>query len=286
MKRKLISLLLCLLMIGLLPCVSMAAEQELPRVIDNADLLNSDEVARLTQQINDIRDTYEMDVVIVTTWDLGGKSVQSYADDYYDENGYGYGTDYTGVLLLIAMDTREWYISTCGEAIYALTDYSLDVLGEEMVYFLSGGEYYMAFENFLGSLPKYMIAYRQGNSVDGYAPPDAYYPEGGEEIIYYQPIREPNPVGNFLVALLIGIVVASVFVLIMRSQMNTAKYQKNAANYLKSGSYHLNTRHDLFLYSRVSKTPKPQNHGGSRPGGSSVHRSGGGRSHGGRGGRF
>lgn len=282
--RKIIACLLSLLlMLGLTNAVYAGT---LPWVIDDADLLTQSEEDALTQQIEDIRDSYELDVVILTIQDLGGRSIQTYADDYYDENGYGYGDDYTGVLLVIAMDTREWYISTCGEAIYALTDYSLDVLGEELVYFLSIEEYYMAFENFANSLPKYMMAYEQGDPYDGYVQPDEYYPEYGDEIVYYEPNREPDYGSMFLISLVIGAVAALVAVLIMRSRMNTAKFQKNAGNYLISGSYHVNVRRDMFLYSRVSKTPRQQSNGGGRGGGSSVHRSSGGRSHGGRGGRF
>ena len=146
-------------------------------------------------------------------------------------------------------------------------------------------EYYMAFENFVNSIPKYMIAYQQGDPYDGYAPPDAYEPEYGDEIVYYETNREPDYLNAFLIALLIGVIAALVTVLIMASQMNTAKFQKNAANYLISGSYHLTTRRDMYLYSHISKTPRQQSSNG-RGGGSSVHRSSGGRSHGGRGGRF
>lgn len=275
--KRLICLLITLCVLTSLPCPVFAAENY---VVDNADLLTSDEESHLTDQILSVREEYELDIVIVTVSDLGGKSVQTYADDYYDENGYGYGTDYTGVLLLIAMDTREWYISTCGEAIYALTDYSLDVLGQELVYFLSDGAYYMAFENFVNSIPKYMLAYQQGAPMDGYVQPDDYEPEYGDEIVYYE---DSNAAKNPLIAVVIGLVVAIVVILIMRSNMNTAKPQHSAADYLKKNSYHLNTQRDMFLYSRTSKTRRQQNTSG---GGSSVHRSSGGRSHGGRGGRF
>ena len=83
---------------------------------------------------------------------------------------------------------------------------------------------------------------------------------------------------------IIGLIAAVITLLIMRSKMNTAKPQKNAANYLKAGSFHLRQRSDMFLYSRVSRRAKPKNN--TSGSGSSVHRSSGGVSHGGRGGRF
>ena len=85
-------------------------------------------------------------------------------------------------------------------------------------------------------------------------------------------------------SLIIGLIIAAMTVLVMRSKMNTAKMQKSAANYLKDGSFRLRQRSDMFLYSRVTRTARPKNT--SSGGGSSVHRSSGGISHGGRGGRF
>ena len=275
MKRLIsFAVLVCLLLV--LPCPAYAAEN---RVIDEAGLLSSDEVIHLNDQIHGIKTEYELDIVILTVNDLEGKSAQTYADDYYDEKGYGCGENATGVLLLIAMDTREWYISTCGDAIYALTDYSLEVLGDELVYFLSSGDYYGAFENFVNSLPKYMLAYQQGDPYDGYAAPDEYVSEYGEETVYY-----PNSgaAKNPLIAIGVGFVVAVIAILIMRSGMNTAKAKHSAADYLKDGSYRLHTQRDMYLYSHTSRTRRQQNNSG----GSSVHRSSGGSSHGGRGGRF
>ena len=42
----------------------------------------------------------------------GGKTAEAYADDYYDYNGYGYGENDDGLLLLVSMGEREWAITT------------------------------------------------------------------------------------------------------------------------------------------------------------------------------
>lgn len=280
--KKIRSIAFSLFLILSLTITVYASDSGLPKVVDNAGLLTGEEAAALADLANDLTDELEIDIIIVTTWSLDGKNAMEYADDYYDQNGYGYGADRSGILLLLAMETREWYMSTCGEAIYIFTDYGLDRLGERMLPYLSEGLYYDAFCVWVNELPGYVDAYRQGTPIDGYAAPDSYYPDGGEEVVYYGTEFELSPVQSFLIALLIGAVVALVVILIMRSKMNTAKYQSNAVDYLKDGSYHLHHRSDVYLYSRVTKTPKPKNNGG----GSSVHRSSGGMSHGGRGGRF
>ena len=285
MKRKYITLLTLLALILSLSISALATEMEGPWVIDNAVLLNDNEVADLNRQIEQLRSRLEMEIVIVTTYGTGSKNVQQYADDFYDENGYGYGPTDSGILLLLDMETREWYMSTCGEAIYIFTDYGLDQLGQAIVSDLSYGYYYRAFTTWIQSLPQYVEGYRSGTPVDGYVSPDEYESPYGDEIIYQEmPIGiriQPFPVG-----LVVGLIAAAIAVLIMRSSMNTAKLQKHAADYLKDGSFRLRQRSDMYLYSRVSKSPRPKNNTSHHGGGSSVHRSSGGVRHGGRGGRF
>lgn len=253
-------------------------------IVDDAYLLTAVEKETLLQRIQELRDELELDIVIVTTYGTGGKSVQEYADDFYDNNGYGYGSDNSGILLLLDMENREWYMSTCGEAIYIFTDYGLEELGQEILPDLSNGDYFSAFSRWIDALPYYVQQYRNGSPADGYVQPDDYESVYGDEIYHYDDhvgfrIRHVQP------AVFIGLAAALITVLIMRSSMNTAKMQKNAVDYMKSGSFHLRQRSDMFLYSRVSRVARPKNNT-SGGGGSSVHRSSGGARHGGRGGRF
>ena len=67
-----------------------------------------------------------MDIVIVTTNDAEGKSSRAYADDYFDYNDYGVGSEYSGILFLIDYDNGEMWLSTTGEAIRYLTDERID----------------------------------------------------------------------------------------------------------------------------------------------------------------
>ena len=282
--KKIISVLLLLTLLLCLAVSAYGTEEPPAYVEDYAQLLTSQEEDQLTQWIAAAKTELQLDIVIVTTYGTNGKGVQAYADDFYDLNGYGYGADKTGILLLIDMESREWYMSTCGEAIYIFTDYGLDQLGETILPWLSDGEYYRAFLAWLSALSPYVSAYRNGSPIDGYVPPDEYESPYGEEIYHYDD-HVGVAVKPFPIALVIGLIAALITVLVMRSKMNTAKMQKNAASYLKEGSFRLRQRSDMFLYSRVSRRAKPKNNT-SGGGGSSVHRSSGGISHGGRGGRF
>ena len=282
--RKIVSYLLLLILLVSVTLPAYGTEEPRDQVVDYAGLLTNEEEADLQRWIREYAADLQLDIVIVTTYGTDGKGVQAYADDFYDLNGYGYGSSNSGILLLLDMESREWYMSTCGDAIYIFTDYGLDQLGQEILPWLSDGEYYRAFLAWISGLSPYVKAYQAGSPVDGYVPPDDYESPYGDEIYHYDD-HVGITVKPFPIALIVGFVAALITVLIMRSMMNTAKLQKNAANYLKEGSFHLRQRSDMFLYSRVSRTAKPKNNTSSG-GGSSVHRSSGGISHGGRGGRF
>lgn len=285
MKQKLFAMLLCLIFLLALPMqVSAFDSDSQPLVIDSADLIDSEDESALEEKAQSLRTTYEMDVVILTVDNLDGKSAQDYADDYYDYNGYGEN----GILFLLAMEEREWYISTCGDAIYAVTDYGVQQLGESALPYLSDGAYYDAFCVYLDTLPAYFDAYQNDSPLDGYADTSGdYYHGDREEVVSYQPVRHGRV--SIAVSLVIGIVAATVVILILQYSMNTKRKQRSAGVYIKSGSYHLRTHQDLFLYSNVSKVRRQQDSnsgGGHHGGGSSTHHSSSGRSHGGGGGRF
>jgi uncharacterized protein len=287
--KKLISILLVFLLLASLCVCATATGSDTPLIVDNVGVLTSEQVDGLTQTASDLRDLYEMDVVIVVVTDLDGKSAQDYADDYYDYNGYGVGDDYSGMLLLIATESRDWWISTCGEAIYVLTDYGIESIFSDFAGYLSVNDYYHAFETYLDCLPEYFDAYYSGNPIDGYSGnysgPGSYTPGDADDTVYY----EDDSFGIFeiLFSLVAGCVVAGIAVLIMSAQMNTKLPQNSARNYLNQSSYQLHGHSDMFLYSNVTKVRRESSSSsGSGGGGSSTHRSSSGRSHGGGGGKF
>ena len=258
MKRKLFALLLSICLLISLP-VNIFALDPMARFVDNANLVSDPSKANaLEDKITNILYAYDMDVVILTVDSLDGKSSSAYADDYYDNNGYGVDSKHSGLLLLVALNDREWAISTCGKAIRAVTDDEADEIFSKISDKISSGKYYEAFITFLTEVENEYKAYAEEITMDI------------EDILI-----------RLGVALLVGAVIALIVLLIMRSKMNTAKAQRGAGSYIRNETYDLFRCHDIFLYSRTTKTRKSDNNSG---GGS--HRSSSGRSHGGGSGRF
>lgn len=284
MRKRRFTFFVCFLLLLSLGANAFAQESMLPLVIDGAALLGSEQEQVLEETAKSLRERYQMDVVILTLNTLNGKTPQDYADDFYDDNGYGVGKNYSGVLFLLSMEERDWYISTCGDAIYALTDYGIQQLGEASVTYLSRGDYYTAFRVYLQNLETYLDAFQNGNPLDGYANySGSYYHGDRENVVYYKQPYTPS----LLLSVVIGLAVSVITLLCMRGAMNTKRAQRSAAEYMVRGSYNLRTQRDIFLYGRVSKTRRESDSGGHHGGGgSSVHHSSGGHSHGGGGGKF
>ncbi len=95
---------------------------------DDAGLFSQEETAALSEEIQRLQEQTQMDYAIVTTRDAKGKTARSYADDFYEAQGYGVGEEHSGMLYLIDLDNQEIYISTEGQMLHHLTDDRIESL--------------------------------------------------------------------------------------------------------------------------------------------------------------
>lgn len=262
-----------MLFLCIIPSFPIFAAEMLPRLVDNADLLTDSEESALLGDLDEISERQQVDIVVVTVDSLEGASAMDYADDFFDYNGYGFGSERDGILLLISMEERDWYISTSGYGITAVTDAGLDYMSEKFVGYLSDGDYAEAFRAYAGMCDDFITQADTGEPYDvGNMP--------------------KNPFSIFIalaVSVGVGFVVALFAVTIMRWQLDSVSSQTAADSYIKSGSMQMTKSSDLFLYRHVDRRerPKESSSGSSRSsGGSRTHRSSSGRRHGGRGGKF
>ena len=240
MKRKI------LFVFALLLCMIRTVSAAPDRVVDSSGLLSEQERASLTAYADSVSNQYGIDIVVVTVDTLDGKGAMEYADDYYDYNGYGDD----GVLLLVCMDARLWWISTSGACIQVIDNGVIDDMSDRFTPRLSSGSYYDAFRVFIDDCGSAMEA------------------ETGFNII---------PV---LVCIGIGVLVGLIVVLVMKAQMKNVRRQSSAGSYIRNGSMQVNVSRDMFLYQNVTRRLKPQNNS------TGTHMGSSGRSHGGGGGRF
>lgn len=125
------------------------------KVFDEAQLLSEEEENKLQQMCIDKGYENEADIIILTVDGLDGKNIRDYSDDYYDNNGFGYEKEMgTGIILVVAMDTREVAISTSGKCVELLSKSQTDEMIDNMTAYLSSGDYYNAFKTYIDDFDK------------------------------------------------------------------------------------------------------------------------------------
>ena len=266
MKKNLIYLLLmvCMIFTVMFP---VSASEYYP-VFDEPDLLTDSEESELIAKLENICSQKQMEVVVAAFETIGDYSPMEYADDFYDYNGYGYGENRDGLILIVVMDTRDWWISTCGKAITTFTDAGIDYIGEQIVPYMADGDYYGAFSRFAEQCVAYIDQANAGDPYDTHNLP-----------------KDPfNAVTALVIAVVIGFIVGKIYTGSLKGQLKTVQAQRAAANYVKNGSMNVTNSRDFFLYRNVSKVARETS--SSRSGGSSTHTSSSGAAHGGGGGKF
>ena len=239
-------------------------------VVDNADLLTQTEENELSEKLQDISDELQFDVVVVTANSTGSKTATEYADDYFDYNGYGRGSNNDGALFLVDMGDRKWAISTSGYGIEAIVDSALDDMEEEIVPYLKSGDYDGAFNEFADLTYDIVNDAKNGKSYSNSTTSTTK--------------NHKNIGTNLIVAFSIGAGISLIIILVYRSKLKPVKFQKEAKEYIVPGSFNLRRSDDVFLYFNITKVPIPKNNDSDDSG--SFHSSSSGSSHGGSSGSF
>ena len=266
-KKRILTVLFALLLCMVVVIPTFAAS-DLPRLVDNADLLTDSEESTLLSKLNEISERQQADVVVVTADTLDGKTPMDYADDFYDYNGYGFGADKDGVLLLVSLEDRDWWISTTGYGITAITDAGIEYISEKFLSDLSDGDYADAFTTYAELCDDFFTQARSGQPYDtGHMPKQPF-----------------NIARNLLIALIVGFVIALIATGVMKGKLKTVRFQSAASNYVKANSMNVTESRDMFLYTHVDRRAKPKDTDSSS--GSGTHTSSSGSTHGGGGGKF
>lgn len=266
MMKRIYALFLTFLL-TLTLAVPVLADADYPRLVDDADLLDDEEEESLLQRLDEVSEKQNMDIVIVTIDELGDKTATEYADDFFDYNGYGYGSSRDGILFLVSMETRKWAISTTGEAISVFTDAGQEYMQERFLPELSEGNYYSCFETFIELSDQFITKAYEDEPYDvGNMPP--------ETVSFIWILLDP----------LIGMGIAFIIASIKKSKLKSIVKQVDAQQYMEPGSMNLTLRDDRFI-NRHIRTRRIET-SSSSSGGSSTHTSSSGTTHGGSSGSF
>ena len=254
------------------------------RVYDYANLLSEQDRLAVEQEIADAVEQIGMDYVIVTVDNKGGKSLREYADDFYDEGKFGIGNDRSGVVILIDMEERTVYMSTCGEAINYYNDdriYNMTDGDDQLYDFLAEGNYRRAMER---TIAQAIFYYEMGIDASQYT-----YNEETGQIVRYKKLT----ILEIILSLIVAVVPAAIYINSIRNQylMKNEKRQAEAFKlaYRVASAFAFAVATDDLINHQVTRMRIRDDSftsggSGGHAGRSTIHMSGGGMTHGGGGG--
>ena len=276
MRRRIRAFFFVFLLIVTLGSVTVCAAEESAdgrNVYDDAGLLTQSEQKAVEEQILALKEASGWNMFAVTTSDTGGKSTMAFADDFFDEHS---PEQEDGVAVVIDMDNRQIYISTCGIAIRYLTDERIERILDDAYEEITDGEYKACLSVMLDGVERY---YEDGIPNGQYN----YDTETGK-VSRYRSITFVE----FLIALALGILCS---VIVWLSVVGKYRLKSPTFHYDFRGNGHLDlrVREDRFINQTLThrRIPRETSGGGhSSAGRSSTHTSSSGRSHGGGGRSF
>lgn len=277
MKRKFIGLLtfIILLMSSVSVCADSAETEtiEVDRMVDEADLLPDEVEEEMQKRLDKMAEKYNLDPHVILLDDYEAYILDSessymnpeeFATTWYQTYGYNLDEESSGIILLISMAERDWHIYIQGEARVAVNNYGFEFISDRLVNELSNDWFEDGIVQYVDDLELFFQAYDEG-----------------------EPYGDDNPVKLledvviiFGIAIILSFIIALIVVSVMKSQMNTARPQPAAREYVKKGSFVLTNQQDLYLYSNTTRTAKPKESsggGGGRSSGSRGGRGGGGK---------
>lgn len=269
----------CLLLILLFLCTAFPAlaNEDNRRIFDYADLLTEEEEKELNDLCLEKEDALKTELYILTTDDTEGKATVDYADDFGDENAFGYDKEYGNYMILcIDMDNRVVWLSTSGKAEDYFTEARIDALLDALYDDLRAGDYFETCYSYIQSGEKYLSEEPEVNKVT--TDPDRYK----DTVFKYDQEEKPFYLSWYF-RLAVSAATGAVVVGIMSYRAGT-RMTANGNTYSRDGG-HMYNRADTFIRRSTTSRRIESNTGGSG-GGGGHHTSSGGHSHGGGGRSF
>lgn len=219
------------------------------KVYDEAGLLDDREAAELEKLATELGAQWETDFLILTTNDTGGRTIEEYMGDFYDEKIEEQGlSKWNATILALDMGSRNLYLAGFYKAKVYIDDARVDRILDQITPKISDGNYYEAFQEYIELAEQYMDS-------------------------------EPaNILMQWWLQIIISLVVGGVIVGAMAYQSG-GRITVNNHTYMDAKNSRVLRQKDDYVRTTVTKVRKPKqnNHGGGTTKGGHTY-SGGGRS--------
>lgn len=243
--------------------------ERLPRFVDDCGLLSTSQAEELTRKLDEISERQQFDVVVVVVDSLGDRDARLYAADFYEQNGFGGDVD--GLILLLAMEARDYAYATTGYGLEVFTPSGQDYFETFFLPLLSKDRYFEAFTAYAEAADDFLDAAKAGEPYTG-APKTAWgiFIDTVEHIVFAYLIPA-------VLSLLMAWWIARAVITEWEKELQpvgSGVYHNSI--YLRNGSFYLTVKEDQFLRKNTKKTYVPPPPDKTTGGGSSFTSSSGG----------
>ena len=239
---KRIICLICSVLLCLCSVSPIFADEQPPRLVDGAGLLSSDEFDSINRMLDTASEKLGFDIIIRTVLSAGSSNVIDAAEEIYECNGYGYGDDSDGVILLIDMEERECALLPVGFGRSAIDKDGEDYILDRVVPLVSDELYYDAFCKYVTLSQEFVVRAKEGDPYRyGNLPKDPY-----------------DPVSSILVSFVIALIIALIATGVMKGKLKSVHRQTRASRYIRDESMNVSNSRDLFLYRTITRVPRPK----------------------------
>mgnify|MGYP001194405722 FL=1 len=256
MKRQAGNWIVLILLICLftgLPKTVFALSGAGPHIFDEAGLLTEAEKEELEELAARLGKERETDFLIITADGMDGKDIDRFTGEFIDRR---YKEKVPIVVLALDMETRDVSVLAFNEARRDFGETKREHVLEEVIPYLSAGDFYGAFFTYL----------QLSHELMGIPPEKWTVPEQGtapETAVQKEPPESIFTQWWFHV--IVSLVVAGVTVSLM-AYNSGGRVTVNSATYLNANTSRVLNRSDQYLRKTVTKRRKPQNKSGGPSG--------------------
>ena len=223
-KRFVLAMVLCIALCLAFGGAALAssAGNSLGYVNDAVGLLSLDEQQELETTAAQLAERYGCGVYVIIVddyTDYTNGSTRDFAKETYINYDLGVGEDKNGILLVLSISDRDYYLLTKGDiANAAFTDYGQEQLTQEFLDDFRYDNWFAGFRDYMSTAGQYLEAAENGTGV--------------------------NILFIVVIPCLISLAVCGIFA----AQMKTARRQTGARGYISHGGVDMRVTQDQFLY--------------------------------------
>lgn len=257
--KKIITLLVLLILL-LIP-INILGENK--RLVDDVDVLTDEQENNINTILDALADKYDFDVVVYLSNDLSfGDDITSEGCEFYDLNGYGYGDNHRGVLLIVNYETGLFDIITTGDEVRNKYDGYIEDCFNAIQSSLRNNPYdsIMIFGYWVDT------RFIDENVVSG---SDVINRSEQEDNVSAQINNTPR---NLIVSGVVSALICLITGIVLKKQLKTEGKKHGAMNYIDKNSFNLTRSGDIFLYrSTTRRRIKNDSNNSHNSGGKGFH---------------